>query len=183
MRYFEKLSGERIYLSPINMEDLQQYTKWINDKAVSGFLGLHHQVNGLQQEQKVLAQMVGEPYHFAIVLRDGDALLGNASLMDVQHINRRATLGIFIGEEAYRGKGYGTEAIRLLLDFGFQTLNLHNINLYVHADNARGIACYYKIGFREAGRIREAVYKDGRYQDLVQMDILAQEFRDIADNM
>lgn len=111
-----------------------------------------------------------------MVLFDGDVLIGHISLHDIDHLNRNAFLGIFIGEEEHRNKGYGAEAIRLVLDYGFRTLNLHNIMLSVHADNYAGIACYKKVGFREAGRRREWVYKDGKYIDRVYMDILAREF-------
>jgi RimJ/RimL family protein N-acetyltransferase len=87
-----------------------------------------------------------------------------------------AFIGIFIGEDEQRSKGYGAEAIRLILGYGFKTMNLNNIMLSVHEDNYAGIACYKKAGFREAGRRREWVFKDGKYIDVIYMDILAREF-------
>jgi len=94
----------------------------------------------------------------------------------IEHIHRRATLGLFIGDAEQRGKGYGTEAIRLLLSYGFNILNLHSIMLVVHADNPKGLACYKKVGFKEFGRRRESRMKAGRYIDLIYMDILSTEF-------
>lgn len=113
---------------------------------------------------------------YAMVLLDGDVLIGSISIHNIDHLSRNAFLGIFIGEEEYRSKGYGAEAIRLLLEYGFKTLNLHNIMLTVHADNDTGIACYKKVGFREVGRLPEWVFKEGQYIDKIYMGILAREF-------
>ena len=102
-------------------------------------------------------------------------LLGHISLHDIDHLNRNAFLGVMI-METERNKGYGAEAIRLLLKYGFRTLNLNNIMLSVHADNLQAIACYRKVGFKMAGRRRESICKDGEYIDKLYMDILAREF-------
>ena len=176
MRYFPKITGERLYLSPINLDDAETYTKWLNDPAVADHLGLYRNLISLPNETKILESLTSEGHNYAIVLKDGDELIGNISLMEIEHIHRRAALGLFIGGAERRGKGYGTEAIRLILGYGFNILNLHNIMLTVHADNPQGLACYNKIGFREVGRRREARIKDGCYIDLVYMDILGSDF-------
>ena len=173
MRYFKKITGERIYLSPINHEDFEIYTKWMNDYDVSSNLGNYWQMISLKNEQKLLEDFTAEGSNYAIVLAQGDKLLGNIGLMEISQINRSATVGIFIGEAEYRGKGYGSEAMRLILDYGFKTLNLHNIMLNAHSDNEQGIACYKKVGFKEFGRRREAKFKDGKYVDVVHMEILS----------
>ncbi|MDR1927436.1 MAG: GNAT family N-acetyltransferase [Oscillospiraceae bacterium] len=176
MRYFPKLVGEDVYLSPLNPEDEALYTKWLNDPAVAVNLGQFGSTISLTCERKLLADLVENGHNYAIVLREGDRLLGNASLMAVDHVNARAELGIFLGDEDCRGKGYGAQAIRLLLGYGFGTLNLHSVMLNVHADNPRAIACYKKCGFRECGRRREAKFLNGRYIDVFSMDILADEY-------
>ena len=176
MRYFEKIPGERLFLSPINPDDFELYTKWMNDPAVTAGLGNYRKMNSLPNERKLLEEMAANGHNYAIVLREGGRLIGNISLMDEDHVNCRATLGVFLGEEADRCKGYGAEAIRLLLGYGFNTLHLHNIQLHVYADNPRAIACYEKVGFREFGRRRESDYLCGRYVDRVHMDILDREF-------
>lgn len=176
MKYFKKLAGERVYLSPMHPDDAEIYTKWMNDYAVSGFLGNFTRLISLPGERKALEEMTAGGQNFAIILLESDTLIGNISLMRINDINRSATVGLFIGEAENRGKGYGTEALRLIVDFGFSTLNLHNIMLQVHADNEQGIACYKKVGFVEFGRRREADFKRGRYVDDVYMDILAKDF-------
>ncbi|HMA60753.1 MAG TPA: GNAT family protein [Halanaerobiales bacterium] len=174
MRYFKKLVGENIYLSPINLEDYEKYTEWINDLDISLKLGNAHQIYTLQKEQEILEDI--SENSFAIILKENDKLIGNCGLIDVEQVTRKAELGIFIGEKEYWNMGYGTEAITLLLDYGFNLLNLHNIMLEVFAFNKRAIECYKKIGFKEIGRRREAREIAGKKYDEVFMDILATEF-------
>lgn len=176
MRYFKKIVGERIYLSPINVDDVEAYTKWLNDFTVSGNLSNFSQMISLDTEKKTLERLVSEGQNYAMVLVEGDILLGNIGFADIDHISRKAEVGLFIGEAEYRGKGYGTEALRLMLDYGFKTLNLHNIMLRVHSDNEEGLACYKKVGFHEFGRRREAKFKNGHYLDVVYMEILDTDF-------
>ena len=179
MPYFEKISGERIYLSPINPDDLVVYTKWLNDIEVTRWLGGASGMTTLASERAWIEENTKRPdnYQFAIVLRGGgsedDRLIGGVGLMDVNLINRRATLGIFIGEAEDRSKGYGAEAIELLLKYGFDWLGLRNIDLHVHSGNARAIACYKKAGFAEYGRRHGAIFSDGGWHDDVLMEALA----------
>ena len=148
----------------------------MNDKAVASNFGQYSCVVSSKSEMQWLFEPGSGVHRYAMVLLNGDVLIGSISLHDIDHINRHAFIGIFIGEEEHRNKGYGTESMRLILDYGFKTLNLHNIMLSVHADNDAGITSYKKVGFREAGRRREWVFKDGRYIDVIYMDILAHEF-------
>jgi len=177
MRYFKKVIGERLYLSPINKDDVEIYTKWLNDYEVSGPLAnLYAQTISLVSEQKALESLTSDGQNYAMVLHDNDTLIGNISLQYIDNISRRADIGLFIGERDHRNKGYGSEALRLILGYGFKTLNLHNIMLRVDSDNEIAISCYKKVGFREFGRRRDAQFKDGKYIDVVYMDILDTDF-------
>ena len=115
-------------------------------------------------------------YAFAIIKRDENTLLGNASIMDVNPVCRTGTLGIFIGEQKERNKGYGAEALKLLLDYGFNILNLNNINLAVFSFNKNAIACYKKIGFKEYGVRHECYFLNGKYYDEILMEILRKDY-------
>ena len=116
-------------------------------------------------------------YTFGIILQENDELIGNCGIMHVDAIDGKATLGIFIGEEEYRGKGLGAEIIDLLLDFGFNQLRLHNINLEVFDFNERAIACYKKVGFKEYGRRHECYFLDGKWHDEIEMEVLEDDYR------
>ena len=96
--------------------------------------------------------------------------------MDVNPVCRTGTLGIFIGEQKERNKGYGAEALKLLLDYGFNILNLNNINLAVFSFNKNAIACYKKIGFKEYGVRHECYFLNGKCYDEILMEILRKDY-------
>lgn len=176
MKYFKKLVGDRIYLSPMNTDDAEKYTEWLNDFKVTDGLGSSIRIMNADAERRWLQDTGSKDINFAIVSLDKDELIGNCGIMAVDHIHRTATVGLFIGDEENRSKGYGAETLRLMLDFGFNYLNLNNIMLQVKSFNERAIACYKKVGFKECGRRRESYFLDGKYYDEIQMDILAREF-------
>ncbi len=179
MKYFKKLVGETIYLSPRNSEDVEIFTKWLNDFQVTDGLGRSGLMVTLDGEKEYFEKVHNNDmtkYYFVIVTLEKDEMIGTISLENINYINRVAKLGIFIGDEQYRGRGIGKEAIHLILDYGFNYLNLNSIQLSVFAFNERAIACYKKCGFKEVGRLREAYYLNGKYYDKVLMDILKSEF-------
>jgi len=177
MKYFKKLVGERIYLSPMNMEDSGIYVKWLNEFNVTDYIANSSRVNSLESVKEWMKNSLNkqEPI-FSIVKLESDEMIGSISLNDIDYIRRNATLGVFIGEDEERGKGYGTEALRLLLDYGFNYFNLNNIMLKVYEFNKIAIKAYEKAGFKEIGRRRKSYFLNGKYYDEVYMDILAEEF-------
>lgn len=177
MKYFKKLVGERIYLSPINVEDVEKYVEWMNDFNVTDYLGRSNQIISLESEKKYLEEHSKEESEFAVIDAKENKIIGGISLFEINHIKRNATLGIFIGNDEYRNRGYGTEAIRLILDYGFNYLNLNNIKLDLMEFNERALACYKKCGFKEYGRRRKCNFINGKYYDTIEMDILSEEFK------
>lgn len=177
-KYFKKLVGDHIYLSPIHTDDVGIFTEWLNDFETSDYIGRSMRVTSLGEEAEFLAKLQKEEATFGIVTLEHDQLIGIVSLNKIDHIKRRATLGIFIGDHESRNKGYGTEAIRLILDFGFSYLNLNNIDLSCIEFNQRAYRCYQKCGFKEYGRRRKAEFLNGKYYDMIQMDILAEEWKE-----
>ncbi len=179
MKYDSIVSGEKCYLSSICMEDAALYKEWLNNLEVSANLNMRPYILTFEKEKEVLEKIVKSENDviFGIIDKKSDKLIGNCGLMMVEHINRKAMFGIFIGDKKNRGKGYGEEATRLTLDFGFNMLNLHNIFLTVFSFNKRGIRCYEKCGFKYAGRLREARIIAGKCYDIVYMDILEREFK------
>ena len=179
MRYFKKLLGDRIYLSPINVEDGEKFTEWMNDFKVTDGTGRSSEMMNVEKEKEWIETTLREnKYIFSIVKLEDNQLIGNCSFLDIDFTNRTGTLGIMIGEEENRGKGYGKEAIRLLLDYGFNYLNINNINLEVASFNEKAINCYKKVGFKEIGKRRESYFLNGKYYDDIYMDILSKEFNE-----
>ena len=178
MKYFPKIVGDHLYLSPMNVEDAPIYVKWLNDKTVSENLGLDTKVTTLEGEKEWLKRCQNK-YNFAIVLKENEKLIGNVSFGDVDLIHRNAMLQIFIGDEQNRDRGYGKEAIKLLLEYGFNNLNLNNIMLNVYSFNKRAIKLYESLGFKKFGTRHKSHYFKGQFYDEIQMEILKDEYSEI----
>ena len=177
MSYYKKIVGERVYLSPVDPNEVELYLKWMNeDRTLAVNFHQFSQMVSSKNDLRWLYEPPKDMHRFAIVLLENDGLIGSISLHNIDHLNRNAFIGIFIGGEGYRGQGYGAEAIRLILKYGFHTMNLYSINLSVNANNPAGISCYKKVGFREVGRLPEALFVDGRYVDKIFMAVLEDEF-------
>ena len=177
MRYFEKIPGKEIYLSPINPEDYETYCAWVNDYETSVLIGAASKVTGVDKEKELLQRFANEGYAFAIVARQGDRMVGSCSLFDLDHVDGTAELGILIGDKDARGRGYGTECVRLLVGYAFEVLRLNNIMLRTFDFNENARKAYSKAGFKEFGRRRQSYYCGNGYHDEVYMDILREEYR------
>ena len=176
MKYFKKLVGDRIYLSPKSIEDAEIFVEWMNDFATTDYLGRSNKIMAIEAEKKYLEENTNAEANFAIITLEDDKLIGTVSIEKIDHTHRTGTLGIFIGDKDYRNNGYGTETIRLILEYGFYYLNLNNIDLSVMSFNERAKKCYEKCGFKEIGRRRKCRFINNKYYDVISMDILAEEF-------
>ena len=180
MNYFKKLLGDRLYLSPkgISDEEIIKYTEWLNDFQVTDYIGRSSEITTLQYEKEYLEKndKNNDDKTFNIVELKSNKLIGTIGLHRFNYIERSAVLGIFIGDSNFRSNGYGTEAIRLLLEYGFKYLNLHSIRLDLLSINERAHKCYLKCGFKDTGCSREEIFLNGKYYDKLHMDILENEF-------
>ena len=133
MKYFKKLVGDRIYLSPRNIEDVEKFTEWMNDFEITDYIGRSGSIMSISGEKRYLENDDNPQGVFSIITLDENKLIGSIGLKGVDdiNINRKATLGIFIGDKEYQNNGYGTEAIKLILEYGFKYLNLHSVKLHV----------------------------------------------------
>ncbi len=176
------LQSERLYLRPLDADDLDRCLRWINDPEVLQYLG-RRRPTGREQETQWLANQYksDDQFSLAIVLKDGDRHIGNCGFNDIEYEDRKAAFGILIGEKDTWSSGYGTEATRLILTYGFRTLGLHRIALEVYSNNPRAQAAYERAGFRLEGTQRESYYCDGQYFDTYIMAILRTEWEEGAD--
>jgi RimJ/RimL family protein N-acetyltransferase len=164
------LTGKLVTLRPIEPADYPALNRWSNDVEVEVLGGGDPPAPHPMADTKALHERLAadrDAVNFAI---DADgATIGTCGLFRFDHIARVAELGIGIGERAYWGRGYGRDAVELLVDYGFRHRNLHKVVLTVNASNQRAIRAYQSVGFVEEGRQRAQVWSDGRYDDLVLM--------------
>ena len=179
-KYLKKLIGDNIYLSPISLDDVEEYAEMVNNIKVSVGLGYLSYTNiiDFESEKEFLISAKKEKL-FAVRLLENEELLGNIGFNSVDLLNRTATIGIMLGNPNYQRKGYGIEAVKLILDYGFSFLNLRNISLSVFEYNEAAYNLYKKAGFKEVGRLRKAVEIMGKTYDVIIMDMLKEEFQSV----
>jgi RimJ/RimL family protein N-acetyltransferase len=172
--------GDRVRLRATERSDVPHYYEWVNDPEVTFGLSLYLPMSNAEEERWFERTLERDPNEkpLAVEVRDGEGwkLIGNCGMFGIEWTNRSAELGILIGDKSVWDKGYGTETMILLLRHGFETLNLNRLFLHVYASNARAIRSYVKAGFVEEGRLREALYKNGRYDDIIVMSVLRSEW-------
>ncbi|GJQ35480.1 MAG: N-acetyltransferase [Anaerolineaceae bacterium] len=172
--------GKRIRLRAIEREDVAKFHKWVNDPEVTRGLAMYLPLSMQDEENWFDRMSKSDPDEkpLAIEVRKGRnwKLIGNCGVFGISLANRSAELGIIIGEKSEWDKGYGAEAMILLLQHGFETLNLNRIYLRVYEDNVRAVRSYEKAGFVLEGRQRQAVYKHGKYEDVLFMSVLRSEW-------
>ena len=171
--------GRKVRLRPVERDDLPRFVEWFGDPDVRRYLLLYLPFS-LAQEERWFESLQGrlerqQDVLLAIETADG-VHIGNIGLNSINWKDRNAELGIVIGEKAYWSQGYGTDAIRTLLELAFREMNLHRVFLRVDADNERGIRCYEKAGFQRDGTLRQMVFKEGAYIDQHIMSILRSEY-------
>ncbi len=173
------LHGEKVTLRAMTREDLPSLARFENDLAfVIAGGGDPPEPVPLERLQRDFDGEVADPpphkIEFAIEA-DGE-YIGRCGLYNIDRTARHAELGIGIGPREYWGRGYGREAVALLLDYAFRLRNLRRVWLEVHGENERGIRAYKACGFAEEGRMREHVWLAGRYVDNVIMGVLREEW-------
>jgi RimJ/RimL family protein N-acetyltransferase len=174
------LKGERVRLRSIAREDLPRLCAFNNDLEVElaggGDPPLPQALARLQAEfDQDVAKGGRDQTRFAIEV-DGQCI-GSCALFHVDATSRTCELGIGIGDKDYWGRGYGRESVGLLLRYAFECRNFHKVWLRVHAVNERAIRAYLACGFVEEGRQRAHVWSNGRYDDLVLMGLLREDWR------
>lgn len=178
--------GEQVRLRAIEREDLPRFVQWLNDPEVRDNLELYQPLSMPQEErwfEEILKRHTDEqPLCIEIQFGGSWQLIGNISFFNLDRREQSTEVGIFIGEKKFWGKGYGTDAMMLMINHGFMDLNLNRIFLRVFETNPRGIRSYEKAGFSHEGQMRQARYQKGRFVDVLFMSILKDEWTDTKKN-
>jgi len=171
------LKGERIGFGPLRSDLLETYTRWVNDLQVTRTLALPCLPHTVEKQEKWIqgALVSDDDVIFTIYILESMRPIGNIGLHDIDHESGSADFGMLIGERDVWGQGYGTEATRLAVRYGFDVLGLHNIQLETYGNNPGAIKAYERAGFRHIG-VRRGAKRIGRQRvDIYMMDILADE--------
>lgn len=172
------LMGERVYLRPLEKEDLPIIQAWNNDPEVRRLTGEVRPTSQADIEAWYeRARTDPDRVWFVVALRENDRVIGEAGLLRIFPAWRTADLSLILGDKNAWGQGYGREAILLLLDYAFGSLNLHRVAVGVVGFNERALRFYEQVGFRREGLQRDGYYCDHQYHDFVMMSILEDEFR------
>jgi RimJ/RimL family protein N-acetyltransferase len=178
--------GERIRFRGIERSDIPTFVRWLNDPEVQRGILIHNPMSQAMEEgwfdravkhppdQQVMAIEAYVPDPQGVEGRW--VHIGNIGFSSIDWRNRQSEFGIMIGEKSFWNQGYGTEAVRLLVRHGFNTLNLNRIYLHVFENNPGAIRAYEKAGFIHEGKERQAEFKNGEYIDVLMMSILKDEF-------
>lgn len=176
-----RIYGNRLVLREYQREDIENIRKWCNDPEITKNLSdIFLYPHSLKQSESFLQMMLDgsnpNMKGFIIANKETGEYIGQIDLIGIDWKNRTSLIGIVIGNSENHCKGYGQEAIKILQNFAFEELNLHKLELEVHAYNEKAYNCYKKCGFVEEGRKRENFYINGKYTDTVFMGILKSEF-------
>ncbi|MCA0986905.1 GNAT family N-acetyltransferase [Guptibacillus algicola] len=181
------MNGNLTRLRAVAFDDMEELFQWRNDEEVSLFaVGNSPLLTHVSREQventyeTIISMNRAENGVFSILDLEG-RIIGIADYRDVNSITRSAVMGITIGDKAYWGKGYGSDAIRAMVRYLFLQLNLERIQLDTWSGNVRAIRSYEKCGFEVEGRLRQNEYVEGTYYDTVVMGLLRSEWEDTID--
>jgi RimJ/RimL family protein N-acetyltransferase len=172
--------GSNLRLRAIERDDVRSFYQWVNDPDVARGLSLYLPLSMGDEEKWFDGQQERDlperPLAIEISKGDGWKLVGNCGVFAIEWVNSSAELGIMIGDKSVWDQGIGTQVMTLLLRHCFETLNLHRAFLRVHGENMRARRAYRKAGFVDEGCMRQAVYKNGKYDDLYVMSVLRSEW-------
>jgi RimJ/RimL family protein N-acetyltransferase len=175
----EFLSGEKVYLRPIEQEDVTFLHKWANDPEIRGLTGEVRPstyTGAIEFYQRV--QKSEDRIWLAVILRETNQVIGETGLLRMFPAWRTTDWSLIIGEKSARGKGYGVEVAKLMLDYAFGCQNFHRVSIGVVGFNISALSFYERLGFQREGVQREGYYYEHRYHDFVMMSMLEDEFRE-----
>ncbi|MEW5766976.1 MAG: GNAT family protein [bacterium] len=172
------IEGERIYLREVRLSDVNgDYYSWMNDNEVTQYTESRFYPYSREKIENFITKIEkeGDSVFLAIIVKEGDKHIGNIKIGPINWIHRFADVGIIIGERTCWGKGFGTEAIRLVVDYAFNKLNLHKLTAGCYVNNPSSIRAFKKAGFIEEGTRTKQYFYKGEWVDGILLGILNQK--------
>ncbi|HTI15197.1 MAG TPA: GNAT family protein [Dictyobacter sp.] len=169
--------GERLYLRPLEpAQDNHLYSTWMNDEEIRRYFSVYPTSDARGRER--LEQLYKDTRHilFGVTRKDDNQLIGLVGLKDINQLNQSAEFYVIIGDRSAWGKGYGTEATKLMIRYGFLELNLNRIQTQDMEENIGGWRADEKAGFKYDGTLREMIFRFGKYHDVRVYSMLRREF-------
>lgn len=171
---------EEIYLRALNLHDLEWTHKWHSDRSLYETLVGPFRFVSLKAEESWLQDRVAysnQELNLMVCLKKNDQPIGMVSVRDIDWITRKGHLsGIFIGEIDYHGKGYGTLALRMMLDHCFLDLNLNRMFAHILDDNLASLHIFEDCGFTKEGLLQQHAFKDGKFRNVILVGLCADKY-------
>lgn len=172
-------TGKLVKLRDYGKEDIESAKNFVNDfevrQYVEGNIPYPYTLANEEDWYKKLSPH-SDIYNFAIEDQKTGKYIGGCSINEVDWKNSKVVVGIFIGDTDYRSKGYGTDAMNTLVKFIFEQMNINKVKLGVYSFNQRAIRCYEKVGFKKEGILKEELFRNGQYHDIIEMSIFKKDY-------
>lgn len=172
---YKRFKSEDIYLSPVNIEQhLDYFMKWMNeDETILAFNGFHNRIYDYNEMKKTL-EMWGNGA--MLIVTNNDEIIGSISLFNVNNYVKSGEIGIFI-EEKYQNRGYGSQAMKLMIEYAFDSLNFRYLLVNCYSHNIKGLNVYRKLGFKEYGCLKEGGYYNGSFFDIHMLQLMRDNYQ------
>lgn len=168
------IEGEHIYLREIRLSDANKtYCKWMNDPDITRYLESRFEKWSIKKLEDYVAKIQDDPNYvfLSIILKDGKKHIGNIKIGPINWIHKFADVGLIIGEKSFWGRGLATEVLKLIIDYAFNTLNLHKLTAGAYANNVGSIRAFEKAGFLIEGIKKKHYLYNGYYADSLLLGI------------
>lgn len=162
----------KITYRPIRSKDIPLRVKWYKNPKVAKYLGEQVRFGTTLKDQKEWFEGYKKDKERQLFIIEADKKpIGYVGLMEIRKIDRNAHIIIVIGEDGYRGKGIGKQALKFITDYGFKKLKLHKIYLHVYSPNIAAIKCYQGSGFKKEATLKEQAFIDNKFRDEIVMSL------------
>lgn len=172
------IDGEKIFLRQYEAKDIDIWYNWFNDAQVVRLMDQRRWPNTKEKQKRYLEVMTSSrtDMQLAVILRSNNRLVGTVGLHSIDAVNRNADISIIIGDKKYWGKGLAKEAVGLLIGHAFAMLNVHKLTAGFISGNVASQKLFESFGFKKEALLREQVYLNGNYHDIIRMGLLKKDY-------